>query len=58
MERDIDVLAELESLDNGKCVKIARVADLAGSIAHIRYDCDHVIGVSDFLTTCNVLAQC
>jgi hypothetical protein len=37
MERDIDVLAELESLDNGKCVKIARAADLALSIAHLRY---------------------
>jgi acyl-CoA reductase-like NAD-dependent aldehyde dehydrogenase len=37
MERDIEVLSELESLDNGKCVKIARAADLTLSIAHVRY---------------------
>jgi len=37
MERDLDLLAELESLDNGKLVAVAKAADLPLSISHIRY---------------------
>jgi len=37
MERDIQVLAELESIDNGKCVSVASTVDLPASIGHIRY---------------------
>jgi acyl-CoA reductase-like NAD-dependent aldehyde dehydrogenase len=32
-----DELAELESLDNGKPVKLARAVDVAGTIAHLEY---------------------
>jgi acyl-CoA reductase-like NAD-dependent aldehyde dehydrogenase len=32
-----DELAELESLDNGKPVKLARFVDVAGTIAHLEY---------------------
>jgi len=37
MERDLNILAEIESLDNGKCVTVAKGADLPLSIAHVRY---------------------
>ena len=37
MERHADELAELESLDNGKPVAMARMIDVPGSIAHLRY---------------------
>jgi acyl-CoA reductase-like NAD-dependent aldehyde dehydrogenase len=37
MERETELLAEIESLDNGKCVSIAKAADLNLSIAHMRY---------------------
>jgi len=37
MERDADILAELEALDNGKAVSIARAADLNLTIGCIRY---------------------
>ncbi|TPX37684.1 hypothetical protein SmJEL517_g00553 [Synchytrium microbalum] len=37
MERDTEVLAELESMDNGKTVKDARTIDVPGAIASIRY---------------------
>src|SRR5215831_10183470 len=30
-------LAEIESLDNGKPVKLARYVDVAGTVAHLRY---------------------
>jgi acyl-CoA reductase-like NAD-dependent aldehyde dehydrogenase len=30
-------LAEIESLDNGKPVKLARIVDVAGAVAHLRY---------------------
>ncbi|HVE69119.1 MAG TPA: aldehyde dehydrogenase family protein [Solirubrobacteraceae bacterium] len=32
-----DELAELESLDNGKPVKLARAVDVAGTVAHLEY---------------------
>jgi len=37
MERDIDELAELESIDNGKPASIAKAVDLGASISHLRY---------------------
>ncbi|RDD40375.1 Aldehyde dehydrogenase, mitochondrial [Trichoplax sp. H2] len=37
MERDIDYLASLESLDNGKPVRVAKSADITLSIACLRY---------------------
>lgn len=37
MERDIQILAELEAIDNGKCVSVASTVDVPASIAHIRY---------------------
>ncbi|PAV20791.1 NAD-aldehyde dehydrogenase [Pyrrhoderma noxium] len=37
MERDQQILAELESLDNGKPVRIARDVDIADSIGCLRY---------------------
>lgn len=37
VEANSDELAEIESLDNGKPVKLAKVVDLADSIAHLRY---------------------
>lgn len=36
MERDIDFLAELESVDGGKGVRIAKEIDIADSIACLR----------------------
>ena len=47
MERDADILAALESIDNGKPYKIARNVDIPGSIATIRYYagwCDKIHG--------------
>jgi acyl-CoA reductase-like NAD-dependent aldehyde dehydrogenase len=32
-----DELAEIEALDNGKPVKLARFVDVAGTVAHLRY---------------------
>ena len=32
-----DELAELESLDNGKPVKLAKIVDVAGTVAHLRH---------------------
>jgi acyl-CoA reductase-like NAD-dependent aldehyde dehydrogenase len=37
IEANAGELAELESLDNGKPVKLARIVDLAETIQHIRY---------------------
>ena len=37
IERHGDELAELESLDNGKPVKLAKNVDVAGATAHLRY---------------------
>ncbi len=37
VEEHIDELAELESLDNGKPLKMARVVDLPRVVAHLRY---------------------
>ena len=37
MERHADELAELESLDNGKPVKLAKVVDVRMAVEHIRY---------------------
>ncbi|KAG9004099.1 aldehyde dehydrogenase (NAD(P)(+)) ald5 [Tulasnella sp. JGI-2019a] len=37
MERDAGILAELESLDNGKPVSIAKDGDIADSVACLRY---------------------
>jgi acyl-CoA reductase-like NAD-dependent aldehyde dehydrogenase len=37
LEANADELAQLESLDNGKPVKLARFVDVAGSIAHFRH---------------------
>ena len=37
MEEHADELAEIESLDNGKPVKLARIVDVAGAVAHLRY---------------------
>jgi aldehyde dehydrogenase (NAD+) len=37
MHRDADILAGLESLDNGKPFKTARAVDIPASIANIRY---------------------
>ena len=37
VEDEADALAELESLDNGKPVKLARLVDLNQTIAHLRY---------------------
>jgi hypothetical protein len=36
VEANGDELAELESLDNGKPLKLAKVVDLAGTVAHLR----------------------
>eukprot|EP01127_Copromyxa_protea_P001350 TRINITY_DN11368_c0_g1_i1.p1 TRINITY_DN11368_c0_g1~~TRINITY_DN11368_c0_g1_i1.p1 ORF type:complete len:493 (-),score=149.44 TRINITY_DN11368_c0_g1_i1:25-1503(-) len=37
MERDLQLLAELEALDNGKAVSVASSTDLPAAIGHIRY---------------------
>ena len=37
MERHAAELAELESLDNGKPIALARLVDVPGAIAHLRY---------------------
>ncbi len=37
MEEHGDELAQIESLDNGKPVKLARMVDVAGAVAHLRY---------------------
>jgi acyl-CoA reductase-like NAD-dependent aldehyde dehydrogenase len=37
LERDADKLAELESLDNGKPMTVARRIDLRGCVEHLRY---------------------
>ncbi len=37
MERHAEELAELESLDNGKPLAMARLIDVPGAIAHLRY---------------------
>jgi acyl-CoA reductase-like NAD-dependent aldehyde dehydrogenase len=37
LEEHADELAELESLDNGKPVKLARQIDIRGAIEHLRY---------------------
>jgi acyl-CoA reductase-like NAD-dependent aldehyde dehydrogenase len=37
LEANADEFAELESLDNGKPVKLARFVDVAGSVAHFRH---------------------
>jgi acyl-CoA reductase-like NAD-dependent aldehyde dehydrogenase len=37
LEAHADEFAELESLDNGKPVKLARFVDVAGSVAHFRH---------------------
>lgn len=37
MERDIDVLAELESVNGGKGVRVAREMDIADTIGCLRY---------------------
>jgi acyl-CoA reductase-like NAD-dependent aldehyde dehydrogenase len=37
IEEHAEELAEIESLDNGKPVKLARFVDVAGTIAHLRY---------------------
>ncbi len=37
VEANGDELAELESLDNGKPLKLAKVVDLAGTVAHLRH---------------------
>jgi acyl-CoA reductase-like NAD-dependent aldehyde dehydrogenase len=37
LEQRAQEIAEIESLDNGKPVKLARFVDVAGTIAHLRY---------------------
>src|SRR5580692_4942664 len=37
LEAHADELAQIESLDNGKPVGLARYVDVAGAIAHLRY---------------------
>src|SRR5215213_8340995 len=37
MEENAGELAEIESLDNGKPVKLAKIVDVAGAVAHLRY---------------------
>jgi acyl-CoA reductase-like NAD-dependent aldehyde dehydrogenase len=37
LEANADEFAQLESLDNGKPVKLARFVDVAGSVAHFRH---------------------
>jgi acyl-CoA reductase-like NAD-dependent aldehyde dehydrogenase len=37
LEQHAQEIAEIESLDNGKPVKLARFVDVAGTIAHLRY---------------------
>jgi acyl-CoA reductase-like NAD-dependent aldehyde dehydrogenase len=37
IEEHAEELAQIESLDNGKPVKLARYVDVAGTIAHLRY---------------------
>src|SRR5581483_431460 len=37
IEENADELAELESLDNGKPVKLARIVDVAGSVNQLRH---------------------
>jgi acyl-CoA reductase-like NAD-dependent aldehyde dehydrogenase len=37
MEEHADELAQIESLDQGKPVKLARIVDVAGAVAHLRY---------------------
>jgi acyl-CoA reductase-like NAD-dependent aldehyde dehydrogenase len=40
LEEHADEFAQLESLDNGKPVKLARFVDVAGSVAHFRHFAD------------------
>ncbi len=37
IEENAEELAQLESIDNGKPVKIAQVVDVAGAVRHLRY---------------------
>jgi len=37
VEANADELAQLESLDNGKPVKLARIVDVAATVAHLRH---------------------
>jgi acyl-CoA reductase-like NAD-dependent aldehyde dehydrogenase len=37
IEQHADELAEIESLDNGKPVKLAKIVDVAQTVAHLRY---------------------
>lgn len=37
IEANADELAQLESIDNGKPVKFAKVVDVAGAVKHLRY---------------------
>jgi len=37
IEQHADEIAQIESLDNGKPVGLARYVDVAGTIAHLRY---------------------
>jgi acyl-CoA reductase-like NAD-dependent aldehyde dehydrogenase len=37
IEQHADELAELEALDNGKPVKLAKIVDVFGTVAHFRY---------------------
>ncbi len=37
LEEHAEELAEIESLDNGKPVKLAQFVDVAGTVAHLRY---------------------
>ncbi len=37
LEANTDELAELESLDTGKPIKLAKVVDVASTVAHLRY---------------------
>src|SRR5579862_9202790 len=37
VEEHGEQLAQLEALDNGKPVKLARIVDVAGTVAHLRY---------------------
>jgi acyl-CoA reductase-like NAD-dependent aldehyde dehydrogenase len=37
LEANADELAQVESLDNGKPVKLARAVDVAGAVAHLHY---------------------
>ena len=37
IEAHAEELAQIESLDNGKPVKLAQFVDVAGTVAHLRY---------------------